>query len=190
MSFGTIYDYPFSPRSNWISSLAKYLELDVKTVIAAETADFAKLFPLKKCPAFISSDGFKLTEMIAIIIYFISNSKSKKDFAGSTDKEKALNLRWLSFINSDYINAASIVLKAQSDEEKQKGIEAITNYSKYIDNELANTKYFASNENIFAVDVFAYQVFSCLPRFGIDLASYPNISSFLTNVSTHPIFKE
>lgn len=190
MSFGTIYDYPFSPRSNWMKSLAEYLELDVKTVIAAETADFAELFPLKKCPAFISSDGFKLTEMIAIIFYFVSNSKSKNDFAGLTDKEKALNLKWLSFINSDVINAAVVVLKAQSEEEKQKGIDLITNYSKYIDNELANTKYFASNEKIFVVDIFAYKFLSRLPMFGFDLALYPNISAFLTNVSTHPILKE
>lgn len=190
MSFGTIYNYPASPRSNWMKALADYLELDVKTVIAAESPDFAELFPLKKCPAFLSSDGFKLSEMIAIIMYFVSNSKSRNDFAGLTDKEKALNLKWLSFINSDGINAAVVVFKAQSDEEKQKGVEAIMNNAKYIDNELAKTKYLASNEKIFVADIFAYKFLSTLPMFGIDFASYPNISAFLTNVSTHPILKD
>jgi hypothetical protein len=48
-------------------SLIKYFKLDIK--VSTFDKDYISNFPLKRVPAFLGSDGFKLTEAIAVDLY-------------------------------------------------------------------------------------------------------------------------
>lgn len=70
MSVGTIYYYPKSPRGQILLALSKSLKIDIKFVDAkVASEEFAELFPLKKTPAFVGANGYKLTESCAIAEY-------------------------------------------------------------------------------------------------------------------------
>lgn len=65
-----LYIIDKSPRGQIVADLAQYLKLDVNVVTDRESdATYTKNFPLKKIPAFIGKNGFKLTEVIAISYY-------------------------------------------------------------------------------------------------------------------------
>lgn len=68
MSQGTLYASE-KIRGLIAKALVKHFGLHVKVVNADESAEFKKIFPLKKVPAFVGPKGVKLTEVIAISIY-------------------------------------------------------------------------------------------------------------------------
>lgn len=70
MSIGTLYSDSVT-RTKVPDALVKHFGLDVK--IVKPDATYEKNFPLKRLPAFIGNDGFKLTETIAISLYCMYN---------------------------------------------------------------------------------------------------------------------
>lgn len=69
MSAGTLY-VNNSPRATVTKALIQYLNLDVKIVnVNDDQENFAKHFPLKKCPAFLGPKNFALPETIAIVYH-------------------------------------------------------------------------------------------------------------------------
>ena len=185
MVFATAYINARSPRTNWITELGKYVGLEIESVATSEVPNYAELFPLKKIPALITADGFKLTEAIAIYLYIVAKS-SKPEFAGVTEEEKADNLRWLSFFNSDFI--ASVVPMFGDDEaaKAESKIKA-TSLIKYVDEYLksAPTKFLSSNE-ILVGDVFVYKLLSNFPFY----KEFERITEYMDAVKTHPINSE
>jgi glutathione S-transferase len=183
MSFATVYLYSQSPRVSWISDLGKYVGLEIESVSAAETANFAEIFPLKKVPALVTADGFKLTESIAIYLYIVAKS-SKPEFAGVTEEEKANNLRWLSFFNSDVINAAMGMFMGKTDEAKEESKEKTLVILKYLDEYLKNypTKFLSSNE-ILVGDIFVNKLLQMIPF----VSEFENIAAYMDAVKEHPI---
>ncbi|QLL34768.1 hypothetical protein HG536_0H01430 [Torulaspora globosa] len=97
---------------SWVPrALVRYLGLDVQVVnpyCEEAEKEFAQHFPLKKLPAFLGPNGFKLTEQIAINHYLINSSKDEKIKAQllgapADIKTQAEILRWESLANSDLI---------------------------------------------------------------------------------------
>ncbi|KAG4217186.1 hypothetical protein PC116_g34333, partial [Phytophthora cactorum] len=70
--FGKLFTKELNPRSTAILAVAKANGLDLD-IVEADTAnpspEFLKVNPLGKIPAFAGSDGFNLTESMAIAIY-------------------------------------------------------------------------------------------------------------------------
>lgn len=66
MSQGTLYATE-SIRCLLLKALVKHYNLDV--TVSDKDALYQKAFPLGKVPAFIGPKGFKLTEVIAIVLY-------------------------------------------------------------------------------------------------------------------------
>lgn len=61
-----------NPRTTAILAVAKANGLDIETVVVDTvnpTPEFLKLNPLSKVPVFVGTDGYVLTESIAIAIY-------------------------------------------------------------------------------------------------------------------------
>jgi elongation factor 1-gamma len=72
MAFGTLYTAEGNPRSTAIKAVAKANNIDLEIVnedYAAKSAGLLKANPLGKVPTFVGTDGFTLTESIAIAIY-------------------------------------------------------------------------------------------------------------------------
>lgn len=70
MSLGTLYA-GFRTRTVVPVALVKHYGLDIKVVDPKEEQqkEFAETFPLKKVPAFVGADGYKLVESIAVDLY-------------------------------------------------------------------------------------------------------------------------
>lgn len=173
MSQGKVYIHR-SPRSNWLGKFAKVLNLDIE-VHDISGEEFAKSFPLKKAPAFEDPTGFKLTEVIAIIEYFISIAEDKT-LKGKTTKDAAQVLRWLSFLNQDVIDSWVQVNFVQKTEEgKAAATERLANLFKYIDGELENKVYIVG-DYLTVADVYLFAVFPSMnATINITEESYPNI---------------
>ncbi|GAV30447.1 hypothetical protein PMKS-003961 [Pichia membranifaciens] len=187
MVLGTLYYYPAFPRSGWLVPLAKYLQLEITAKSSAESAEFSSLFMLKRTPAFISENGFKLTEMIAIALYFVQKS-DKKEFAGVTDEEKALQVKWLSFFNSDVITSAFALARASTEEEKLKSSAKLEANLAFVDDQLSKTK-FLSGETPLVSDMFAYVLFTVMKDYNLKIENSPNIDRYIDELKVHPLGK-
>lgn len=185
MALGTLYYYPNSPRSSWLLPLAKYLQLEIQAKSPTEAIEFPSLFMLKKAPAFISENGFKLTEMVAIALYFVQIS-GKKEFAGVTDEEKASQVKWLSFLNSDFLSSAYSVHTANSDEEKLKFLEKVKLNLAFVDEQLSRTKFLGGDSPLVS-DMYAYKMLASMKAFGLPVENPANVERFYEAFKQHPL---
>ncbi|EEH16807.1 hypothetical protein PABG_06894 [Paracoccidioides brasiliensis Pb03] len=104
MSFGKIYGMADNPRTTACRVAAKANNLDVKLIEQSTVpeAEYAKYNPLNKIPTFVGSNGFVLTECIAIAVYLVSQNE-KTTLLGKTKQDYASILRWMSFANSELV---------------------------------------------------------------------------------------
>ncbi|CAH00674.1 translation elongation factor EF1B gamma [Kluyveromyces lactis] len=104
MSQGTLFAN-FRIRTWLPRAIVKSLSLDVKILEPESNVEYwSKLFPLKKVPCYVGSDGFKLTQQLAILVYLVNLSDNNAEIQrllGKGNKEKAEVLQWLSLANTD-----------------------------------------------------------------------------------------
>jgi elongation factor 1-gamma len=108
MSFGKLYGFLPNPRTNAARVAAKASNLDVELVredpSKGVSQEYLRINKLAKVPSFVGSDGFILSECIAICIYFTSQNE-KTSLLGKTKQDYANILRWMSFGNSEILPA-------------------------------------------------------------------------------------
>lgn len=164
MSLGTLYIHPQSPRSTCLVSVIKALGLDIKVQSFEEVENFKELFPLGKTPAYYENDGYKLTEFVALIEYFILISNDET-YKVKNIKDKAQVLRWLSYINQDMVGVwDKYFFASPTDEEKKANSDAQRSQFAYLENELSTRSYFAG-DYITIADVYLfswYELFSAV----------------------------
>ncbi|KEF61767.1 elongation factor 1-gamma [Exophiala aquamarina CBS 119918] len=105
MSFGKLYGFKDNARSTALLAVAKENGLDIELVETRPpnvSTDYLKLNPLGRVPTFVGSNGFTLTESIAIAIYFTSQNE-KTTLLGKTKQDYASIVRWLSFSNAELL---------------------------------------------------------------------------------------
>ncbi|KAI9934098.1 hypothetical protein ASPWEDRAFT_168376 [Aspergillus wentii DTO 134E9] len=110
MSFGKLYGLPENGRtiSALVAAKSNDLELELVNTEANsaaafnQSAEYTKLSPLGKVPAFEGANGFALSEAIAIAVY-VTSQNEKTTLLGKTKQDYASILRWLSFANSELL---------------------------------------------------------------------------------------
>ncbi|KAJ5628477.1 hypothetical protein N7490_010705 [Penicillium lividum] len=105
MVFGKLYGLPENGRTLAVLVAAKHNDLDIELVQtqpkgAAASAEYRKVQPLGKIPAFEGANGFNLSEVIAIAIYLTSQNE-KTTLLGKTKQDYASIVRWMSFANTE-----------------------------------------------------------------------------------------
>lgn len=161
MSQGTLYVTEQS-RGILVRALIKHFNLDIKLSDKEDPA-YKKNFPLGKIPTFIASDGFKLQEVTAILIYFteLANDKS---LLGRNAKETALINQWLSFANSELIPSSDyfkqrIGLEEYDHKVVEKSEDSLEKVGAIFEEWLKDHPYLAGDKGTLA-DVFAASVMS------------------------------
>ncbi|GME80935.1 unnamed protein product [Ambrosiozyma monospora] len=149
MSQGTLYAAD-QTRCIFPRGLVKVLDLDVKVEATAE--NYGEIFPLKKYPAFVGPNGFKIHEVIAIVQY-------RAPLLGKNTKEYTLILQWMSFGTTDFVDAVVKVFlpligrvpynKKSSDE----GYAQVEKYVGLLEKRLRDFTYLVG-EKITAADLF------------------------------------
>ncbi|OOF90318.1 hypothetical protein ASPCADRAFT_212071 [Aspergillus carbonarius ITEM 5010] len=110
MSFGKVYGLPENGRTIAALVAAKANDVEVELVKTEanstasfnQSAEYTKLSPVGKIPAFEGANGYTLSEVIAIAVYLTSQNE-KTTLLGKTKQDYASILRWLSFANSEVL---------------------------------------------------------------------------------------
>ncbi|GAB1197367.1 hypothetical protein BDV32DRAFT_131906 [Aspergillus pseudonomiae] len=110
MAFGKIYGQPNNGRTIAALVAAKANDVEVELVETEananaefnKSAEYLKLSPLGKVPAFEGANGYTLSESIAIAVY-VTSQNEKTTLLGKTKQDYASILRWLSFVNSEVL---------------------------------------------------------------------------------------
>ncbi|GAV26681.1 hypothetical protein PMKS-000136 [Pichia membranifaciens] len=189
MSKGTLFIKPASPRSNWLDALAKTLKVDVDVVDCSKSEEYAKLFPLKKTPAFADSEGYELTEVLAIIEYLFSLA-SDKTLRGVTNKDQAQVMRWLSFVNQDMVNTwVDYVFVAKTEEAKKAASEQQAEQLAYINSELATRSWLAVDGYVTVADEYFFSWYAGFADVagGISSAKYPYLTKWHENMKAKDV---
>jgi len=104
MAFGKLYTYASNPRSTALKAVAKANNLDIEIVNTEPekgvSTDYLLLNKLGKVPTFQGSDGYILSECIAVAIYLTSQNE-KTTLLGKTKQDYASILKWMSFANTE-----------------------------------------------------------------------------------------
>jgi elongation factor 1-gamma len=184
MSKGTVFIKSASPRSNWLGALIKTLKIDVEVVDIDKSSEFEKLFPLKKTPAFADAEGYKLTEILAIVEYLFSLSNDKV-LRGKNPKDSAQVMRWLSYVNQDIVNTwCDYIFVQKSEQGKKATAEVLASQLKYINDELAIRSYLAVDGYATVADEYLFSWYAALAEVAGDVttAKYPYLIKWYENL--------
>ncbi|KAJ5972791.1 uncharacterized protein N7479_002709 [Penicillium vulpinum] len=167
MAFGKLYGQPDNGRTISILVAAKHNDLDLELVkteanSAAEfntSAEYTKINPTGKIPAFEGANGFTLSEAIAIAVY-VTSQNEKTTLLGKTKQDYASILRWLSFVNAEVLPKFGAWYrplmgfepynKKTTDEAAKSALKVISTLETHL---TANT--FLVGERITLADIFA-----------------------------------
>lgn len=187
MTSGTLYYNPKYPRGNWLPAFAKFLGLDIDAKYNADSPEFAELFPLKKVPAFITSEGLIITEVMAIAYYFVDKANKVEEICGKTPEQRAVDIKWFSFFNTDIVDAIVAVWLEKDESKKLEKKAKADGYYQYIDDELKNSKYLGGDKPLLC-DFYAYTSIHGYAQFGFKYDDFPNIVKYVDSLKTHEIF--
>ncbi|KIW96849.1 uncharacterized protein Z519_02240 [Cladophialophora bantiana CBS 173.52] len=199
MSFGKLYGYKENARSTVLLAVAKENKLDielVETLTPITDPEYLKLNPLARIPTFVDSNGFILTESMAIAIYFTSQN-DKTTLLGKTKQDYASIVRWMSFSNCEVLPNLSgwfrpligkdTYNKKMVDDHKKAALDAIHVLEQHF---LAHT--FLVGERITLADLYVTSQISRGFQYVLDKewrAENPNTTRWFETVTNQPIWK-
>jgi len=198
MSFGKLYTYEANPRSTAIRAVAKANNLDLATVNVdtdKPTDEFLKVNKLGKVPAFVGSDGYVLTESMAIAIY-VTSQNEKTTLLGKTKQDYAAILRWMSLFNTEVLPALGgwyRPLLGKDPYNKKAVDESAARSHKVIsivEEHLANNTYLVG-ERITLADLFCTGLIARGFEFFFDTKwrkENPNVARWFETVYNQPIY--
>ncbi|KAI9847809.1 MAG: hypothetical protein M1837_001702 [Sclerophora amabilis] len=199
MSFGKLYTVPGNPRSTAIRAVAKANNLDLE-IVETDTAKgvsqhYLEIHPLGKIPAFQGSDGYVLSETLAIAIYLTSQNE-KTSLLGKTKQDYASILRWMSFANHEVLPKLGGWFRPligkdpynkKNIEESQKAtLKAVGVLEKHL---LVHT--YLVGERITLADLFAVGILGRGYQYVFDKkwrSENPNVTRWYETVYNQPIF--
>ncbi|KAI0021941.1 eEF1-gamma domain-containing protein [Xylariomycetidae sp. FL0641] len=198
MAFGKIFTREANPRTTAILAVAKANGLDLETVNVDTTnpsPEFLKANKLAKVPTYVGTDGYVLTECMAIAIY-ITSQNEKTTLLGKTKQDYASILKWMSFFNTEVLPKLGAWYRPllgwdpynkKSVEEASKGAEKAVSV---VEEHLLHNTYLVG-ERVTLADLFAVSIISRGFEFFYDKkwrAANPCVTRWYETVYNQPIF--
>ncbi|RYP23506.1 hypothetical protein DL765_001020 [Monosporascus sp. GIB2] len=198
--FGKIFTKERNPRTTAILAVAKAngLDLDVVEVDTTNpTPEFLQANPLSKVPTFVGTDGYVLTECIAIAIY-ITSQNEKTTLLGKTKQDYASILKWMSFFNTEVLPKLGAwyrpllgwdAYNKKAVDEAAKTTEKVLSV---VEEHLLHNTYLVG-ERITLADLFAASIASRGFQFFFDKewrAKHPNVARWYETVYNQPIYAD
>jgi elongation factor 1-gamma len=199
MSFGKLYGYKENARSTVLLAVAKENKLDIELVDTrppTSDTEYLKLNPLGRVPTFVGSNGFILTESMAIAIYFTSQNE-KTTLLGKTKQDYASIVRWMSFANSEVLPTLGSWFrpligrdpynKKMVDDSKAAALKIISVLEQHF---LIHT--FLVGERITLADLFLASEIARGFQYVLDKewrAANPNTTRWFETITAQPIWK-
>ncbi|OGM50284.1 elongation factor 1 gamma domain-containing protein [Aspergillus bombycis] len=204
MAFGKLYGQPNNGRTiaALVAAKANDVELElVETEANAnaefnKSAEYLKLSPLGKVPAFEGANGYTLSESIAIAVY-VTSQNEKTTLLGKTKQDYASILRWLSFVNFEVLPRFGawyrplLGLDGYNKKNVEEASKAALNNISVLEKHLtANT--FLVGERITLADIFAASVLTRAFATVLDKqfrSENPAVSRWYQTIVNQPYFK-
>ncbi|BAE61844.1 putative translation elongation factor eEF-1 subunit gamma [Aspergillus flavus] len=204
MAFGKIYGQPNNGRTiaALVAAKANDVELELVQTEANANAEFNKsaeytrISPLGKVPAFEGANGYTLSEAIAIAVY-VTSQNEKTTLLGKTKQDYASILRWLSFVNAEVLPHFGAWYRPLLglDGYNKKNVEeaskvALKNISVLEKHLTANT--FLVGERITLADIFAASLLTRAFATVLDKkfrSENPAVSRWFQTIVNQPYFK-
>ncbi|RYP07999.1 hypothetical protein DL764_002145 [Monosporascus ibericus] len=198
--FGKIFTKERNPRTTAILAVAKANGLDLDVVEVDTTnppPEFLQANPLSKVPTFVGTDGYVLTECIAIAIY-ITSQNEKTTLLGKTKQDYASILKWMSFFNSEVLPKLGAWYRPLLgwDPYNKKAVDDAAKASEkafsVVEEHLLHNTYLVG-ERITLADLFAASIASRGFQFFFDKewrAKHPNVARWYETVYNQPIYAE
>ncbi|KAI1331938.1 eEF1-gamma domain-containing protein [Xylariaceae sp. FL0255] len=198
--FGKIYTKEGNVRTKSILAVAKANGLDLEFVPVdwdTPSPEYLKLNKLNKIPTFVGTDGYVLTEAIAIAIY-ITSQNEKTTLLGKTKQDYASILRWMSFSNTEVLTSLGgwyrpllgmIPYNKKSIDDSIKATEKVISV---IEEHLTTNTYLVG-ERITLADLFAAGAISRGFQFFFDKAwraKNPSVARWYETVYNQPIYQD
>ncbi|KAB8200316.1 Elongation factor 1 gamma conserved domain protein [Aspergillus parasiticus SU-1] len=204
MAFGKIYGQPNNGRTiaALVAAKANDVELElVQTEANAnaefnKSAEYTKISPLGKVPAFEGANGYTLSEAIAIAVY-VTSQNEKTTLLGKTKQDYASILRWLSFVNAEVLPHFGAWYrpllgldgynKKNVDEASKVALKNISVLEKHL---TANT--YLVGERITLADIFAASLLTRAFATVLDKkfrSENPAVSRWFQTIVNQPYFK-
>ncbi|KAI0120014.1 eEF1-gamma domain-containing protein [Nemania sp. FL0031] len=196
--FGKIFTRELNPRTTAILAVAKANGVELETVevdAANPPAELLKLNKLGKVPTFVGSDGYVLTETMAISIY-ITSQNEKTTLLGKTKQDYASILKWMSFFNTEvlpHLGAWYRPLLGMDPYNKKNIDEAIKASQKavaIVEEHLLHNTYLVG-ERITLADLFATGIIARGFQFFYDAewrSENPNVTRWFKTIYNQPIY--
>lgn len=180
--------------------LIEWLSIPIEPVSPNDKSnDFKNHFPLGKSPALLSSDGFELTEVLAILYYLVGlkhDSELEKSLYGSTLQERSQVIRFLSFMNHEIAASAFSLMTAAktnaNQEEYEDKVSKCIACIALLEQQLSQHE-FLVNGRITIADLYAASLFGTLLTLvlGKDkMNGFKLIGKWLPKVLQHPALKD
>ena len=160
--------------------------VDLPTKKTETGADFLAINPKGYIPALVLDDGTVLTEGVAIVLNIAAMAPDKMlaPPAGSPGYFKLVE--WLIFIATELHKSAGSLFNPAMPEEGKTMIKGLlTRRLDYVDQTLGQGPYLLG-DNVGIADFYLFNVFSWLPRVGLDTAAWPNLVAHSTRIGARP----
>ncbi|RFU26781.1 hypothetical protein B7463_g9546, partial [Scytalidium lignicola] len=199
MSFGKLYGFEGNSRSTVLRVIAKQNNLNLEFIEVRPPdvdAEYLKLNLLGRVPTFVGDNGFILTEVMAIAIYFTRQSKETR-LLGNNEEEFASIIRWMSFSNTEVLPklggwfrpfiGKDPYNRERIDESKKSASIALLVLEQHLD-----TRQYLVGSGLTLADFFTASMISRGFMYVLDKAwraKHPNITRWYETVTSHPSWK-
>ncbi len=150
-----------------------------------KSPEFLAINPTGAVPAFVDSDGWVLTQNVAILTYLADMHPQAALAGDGTPRSRAEVNRWLGMLNADVHKAFLPIFapgrfladEGQHDALKNCARAAVRVLLERIDAHLAGREWLAGNQRSIA-DPYLYVVLRWAKGVGVDLSGLDNLAAF------------
>jgi glutathione S-transferase len=164
--------------------------VDRVTKRAANGRAIADINPKGQTPVLELDDGSILTEG-TIISQYLADLKPEAGLippTGSPDRYRVQE--WLNFIGADlHRSFGPFFNPAATDAEKDRARITIKGLLSHFERTLSGGQHYLTGDHFTVADAFAYTIIGWCRRVGIDLSTFPGVTTYLERIAARPSIK-
>jgi glutathione S-transferase len=168
---------------NEIGLECDYESVDLRTKKTESGDDYFKINPKGSVPALMTDDGKILTEGIALHVYLAETNNAYDLLPQANDFNRYRVLEWLNYVSTEVHKSFAPFFHPMVTQEVKQTIFSpiIKTKLNFLDQALSQ-KTFLLGDQFTLPDAYLYVVLSWAKVCQIDIAQWPNIAAFCTQV--------
>ncbi len=162
--------------------------VDLRAKTTAGGSDFRKVNPKGAVPALEIAPGEVLTEGVAIMQYVADNVGGAGVAPATGTLDRARMQEAMNFIAGELHKSGfgPMFRPGLTDEAKQAQVAVTKTKLAWLEERLSDGREYLVRSGYTLADGYLFTITGWAPKFGIDLASYPNITALRARVAARP----